>query len=311
MQHVKHVLSNKRVDVAPGVSSQEEADTLMILHAVEARELGYTVHIYTQDTDVLLLALRRNDQLGDNAGVLMGTSDRRRLISLQPIYDCLGPNKANALCKWHALTGCDTTGHIRGKSKKACFDAFIKAGPDTVASIASLGVGVEPSEDTTDGCISFLCSLFCKKDVTITQPRCLRWTLFKQLGTEKGIDTLPPTYGAWKEHVRRAHCQASLWEQDLCLHPVVPDPLTLGWLKEDDRLVPELSKLAPAPAAVVELVRCKCGATKYNVDLKCVSARCSCRVKDLVCTELCCCSADGNFVRTPIRISMMIKTCKL
>ncbi|KAG1655132.1 Glutathione hydrolase 1 proenzyme [Nymphon striatum] len=65
---------------------------------------------------------------------------------------------------------------------------------------------------------------------------------------------LPPTFGAWLEHIKRAHCQAAIWEQDLVLNPVVPDPTKLGWTKQDDRLVPELSKIAPAPAAVVELV---------------------------------------------------------
>ncbi len=53
------VLSNRLEVVSPGVSSQEEADTLMILHATESAMEGSVVHIYSQDTDVLLFALRR------------------------------------------------------------------------------------------------------------------------------------------------------------------------------------------------------------------------------------------------------------
>ena len=79
--------------------------------------------------------------------------------------------------------------------------------------------------------------------------------MFKQQGTEKGVDMLPPTFGAWLEHVKRAHCQASIWEQDLVLNRQVPDPTKLGWIKQADHLMPELSKVAPAPSAVVELVR--------------------------------------------------------
>ena len=40
-----------------GVSTQEEADTLMILHAKEISDTGQNVHILTQDTDVLVLAI--------------------------------------------------------------------------------------------------------------------------------------------------------------------------------------------------------------------------------------------------------------
>ena len=48
-----------------GVSKQEEAATLMVLHAVDvATSTQDVVHIYSQDTDVLLLALRRVPQLG-------------------------------------------------------------------------------------------------------------------------------------------------------------------------------------------------------------------------------------------------------
>jgi hypothetical protein len=93
------VMSNKPGYISPGVSSQEEADTLMILHAVEAAKAGFVIHIYSQNTDVLLLALRRVPLLGDNAAMLMGMCDRRRLVMLQPIYNALGEDKANALCK--------------------------------------------------------------------------------------------------------------------------------------------------------------------------------------------------------------------
>ncbi|KAG1667291.1 hypothetical protein GQR58_018537 [Nymphon striatum] len=250
------------------VSSQEEADTLMILHATHAAKDGFTVHIMSPDTDVLLLALRRVPLLGDNSVMIMGVGERRRVILLEPIYNALGSNKASALPKWHALTGSDTTGHIYGKSKKACFEGFLKASPSIITAISALGIGSEPSKETIQGCVSFLCSLFCKKGITITQPHTLRWTLFKQHGTDKGVDMLPPTFGAWLEHIKRAHCQAAIWEQDLVLNPVVPDPTKLGWTKQDDRLVPELSKIASAPAAVVELVRCSCGASNPKLETK-------------------------------------------
>ena len=63
------------------------------------------------------------------------------------------------------------------------------------------------------------------------------------------------------------------------LHPTTPDPLTLGWRKESDRLLPVLSMERPAPDAVLHLVRCNCGSSSSRVQSssKTCSRRCSCR----------------------------------
>src|SRR6266536_586131 len=126
-------MANYDCYVATGVSTQEEADIIMILHAVEIASAAGNVHIYKQDIDVLLLALRRVPQLGKNSALIMGTTEHRRTVLLQPIYDALGPEKSAALINWHAVTGCDTTGHIRGKGKTTCFTNFLASGPDIIA----------------------------------------------------------------------------------------------------------------------------------------------------------------------------------
>ena len=63
-----------------GVSTQEEADSLMNHHAVEVASNGMNVHIYPQDTDVLFLALRRTPLLGDHSAAITGTTERRRSL---------------------------------------------------------------------------------------------------------------------------------------------------------------------------------------------------------------------------------------
>ena len=80
-------------------------------------------------------------------------------------------NLKEALCNWHAVTGCDTTGRINGLSKKACLEAFLKADSNTVASISALGVGEQPSDEALYGCIEFLSGLFCKKGCEFCKPR--------------------------------------------------------------------------------------------------------------------------------------------
>ena len=100
-----------------GVSKQEDADNLIIRHAVEVASNEMDDHIYPRDTDMLFSALRRTSLLDNRSAAIMGTTDRRRKVFIQPIYDKLGPDKSGALINWHALTGSDTTGHIHEKGK--------------------------------------------------------------------------------------------------------------------------------------------------------------------------------------------------
>ena len=168
----KEVMANYEVETMTGVSTQEEADTLIIYHAVEVASNGMNVHIYSQDTDVLLLALRRTPLLDNHSALIMGTSERRRKVFLQPIYDKLGPEKSAALINWYALTGCDTTGHIQGKGKKGCFTTVLKASPTILRALADLGEGDEPSEEVLRGCEDFFALFSLQLESTLGKQRC-------------------------------------------------------------------------------------------------------------------------------------------
>ena len=48
----------------------------MILHAIELTSENKSVHFLTQDTDVMILALRRYSLLGPNTALVMGTGDK-------------------------------------------------------------------------------------------------------------------------------------------------------------------------------------------------------------------------------------------
>jgi len=132
----------------------------MILHAAEVARSGFVVHIYSQDTDVLLLALRTVPELGSKAALIIGSGERCHKVMLKPIYEKFGPEKSAALINWHSLTACDTTGHIQQKGKRGCFTAFLDACPAVVAAIADLGVGAEPPAEVVRGCEEFRCALF-------------------------------------------------------------------------------------------------------------------------------------------------------
>ena len=99
-------------------STEEEADTKIILHALYAFAQGATqLSIYFPDTDVLVLALRRCADLCSNSCFVTGTG---RVINLTSIADALGPTKTAALPAFHALTSADVTGSFSGKGKATC-----------------------------------------------------------------------------------------------------------------------------------------------------------------------------------------------
>ncbi len=77
-------------------SSQEEADTIVILHALDVVKRGKEVDIVSPDTDVFILALSRYPALGKDPRIVTGTGSKRR-VCIQPVFSAIGPNIAAAL----------------------------------------------------------------------------------------------------------------------------------------------------------------------------------------------------------------------
>ena len=103
-------------DMAHLESSHEEADTKLLLHAVDATSSGATcIEMVSPDTDVFVLSLRRYSQLCEDTSFVTGKGERYRKIKLGPIVRALGPAKTAALPGFHAWSGADITGSFAGK----------------------------------------------------------------------------------------------------------------------------------------------------------------------------------------------------
>ncbi|EDO28722.1 predicted protein [Nematostella vectensis] len=73
-------------DMAHLESNHEEADTKLLLHAVDATSFGATsIEIVSPDTDVFVLYLRRYSLLYEETSFVTGRGDRHRKIKLGPI----------------------------------------------------------------------------------------------------------------------------------------------------------------------------------------------------------------------------------
>ena len=72
------------------MSTHEEAGTLMMVHALDLAEDGEDIDFFSQDTDWIILILKRMEKQGSNTHFATGSTENRRKI--------------------HSITGRDTTG---------------------------------------------------------------------------------------------------------------------------------------------------------------------------------------------------------
>ena len=138
-------------------SSQEEADTKMLLHARDAKSNGATrLEIHSPDTDVLILCIRRYPLLCHDTKFVTP----HKSISIGQTYEHLGANKAAALPAFHAVTGSDVTGHFAGKGKATCWKAFDTLDESALSSLAMLGTTLVPLDHTIAAIEKLVCNMY-------------------------------------------------------------------------------------------------------------------------------------------------------
>ena len=88
-------------DVAYLDRDQKEADTKILLHVIDATATGAkSIKIFSPDTDVLVLVLRRYSELCVDTTFVTGRGQRHRNIQLHPIVRTLGAATDNGSTNW-------------------------------------------------------------------------------------------------------------------------------------------------------------------------------------------------------------------
>ena len=99
-------------------SDREEADTRIVLHAIDAAFRGYhQVNALCRDTDALVLLLAHRQDLCQEIWMFSGISRTKRYIPVHKIS--LPEEKRRLLLAFHTITGCDTTSHFAGIGKRS------------------------------------------------------------------------------------------------------------------------------------------------------------------------------------------------
>ena len=141
------------------------------------------------------------------------------------------------------------------------------------------------SEDLQIFLAQFVCAAYCPKGIQLSSIPELHWYQFCKYMAES--ERLLPTLGALKQHILMAHVQPKVWGQAAVPQQELLDPLKNGYHRDrvDGQLQPTTTDIPLAPEAIVEMVRCQC---KGN----CSANRCSCKSKNLPCTDLCLCNTQ-------------------
>jgi len=258
--------------------SQEEADTLLILHAVSVPREAELV-VSSPDTDVLLLLVHMFPHLPLSTVFVTGKGRMKKNISLCNIYNNLGQKRASALLGFHALTGSDTSGRFAGRTKDWCFKTFMSCDDEILDALAMLENENDLPSDACSQLEHFVCMLYRSKIYTKVNE--LRWLFYSNHAAEG--ENLPPTSGALGLHIRRAHYIAMIWRKANENHPHMPTPTAFGWTFDagSSHFSPVRRLNPPAPEAILHLIKCKC---KRGCE-----GNCSCRTNNLPCTEVCGC----------------------
>ena len=129
---VKMLNQNGMLDCSCLASTQEEADTRIILHALysdklyQEKSVQGCIVVKSPDTEVLVLyvhyfpKMKNTSELLFQTGLITSTKDCRRYIPVHELCKSVSSVVCEILPDVHALTGCDTTSSFFGIGKSLC-----------------------------------------------------------------------------------------------------------------------------------------------------------------------------------------------
>ena len=182
-------------------STQEEADTRLLLHASHAARNGFkAIVISSEDTDVFVLCLAFRDFVPATMYLIMkcGTQTRTRFVSITNVFERHGSRICKCLPGLHAFTGCDSVSAFSGKGKLTALK-LVKRRPAYQELFQQLGVEWELSNELFVRLQEFTCVMYSSnlgtKDVNV-----LRYRLF--LRQERRVRVAPAS--SMPGHVTKA-----------------------------------------------------------------------------------------------------------
>jgi len=238
-------------------SSQEEADTKMLLHAKHASTNGLeNILIQSPDTDVFIIALSCLSTIEGNIFFETGVRDKRRIINLNAIKDALGlkiPDHCAytidyllaSLLGLHSFTGCDSVSAFAGKGKAKALNIMMQS--DEFVTLFSNFGNIDIEEEMSQ-LEKFTCHLYGSTKQNVNAAR---YRFYCQKQGKLPLSQLPPCQETLRKHCQRANYQCRIWRLCLEAEPDINNPIHHGWEDDcDGNLVIDWMNCDPAPESV-------------------------------------------------------------
>ena len=223
-------------------SSQEEADTEIILHClhVAASQSSSDITIRSPDTDVFILLLHFCNKVESRIYFDTGMGNSCRILDIKILTEIYGSEMCNALIALHAFSGCDMTSAFVRKGKIKPYNTLCKH--QEFPAFNALGNTEVVSDETHAEIEWFVCCLYGKpncSDVNKLQYDIARQKF--QSGSSNVISSydvmdlslLPPCRATLKMHVLRVNYQVLIWKSAPEQHPNIKDPDSHGWALDE------------------------------------------------------------------------------
>ena len=278
-----YLITKERVtEIAELRSTQEEADTRVMIHINHAALKFDKVVIVSEDTDVFIILLGLHSDIIDTKQTRIilrrGKGNNIRFIDISRLATILGSDLCKAMVGAHAFTGCDCVSAIAGQGKIKAIN-LLRKNIQFKEAFMSLGMEWSVSKSMFDTMQAFTCCLY-SLNTSITCVNRMRYEIFR--AKQGGISSaqLPPCKDALMQHTKRANYQAAIWRRSLQRFPDVPDPTDHGWELINGNLTIRWLTLPPAPDVILSLLYCKCTRS-------CNAETCPCVQNGISCTPAC------------------------
>lgn len=215
-------------------SDQEEADTKVVLHALDilASSPGNVcIRSPSGDTDILVVAL---GVIVERSRVKLdyGNGSNRKHVWL----DCISlpVDQRQALIGFHAFTGNDYVSAFFRKGKSACWKTMLKDNR-FVEMFTQLGNAWELSSPLKKLLENYVCKLYGSKKLNVNSTRFELFERKQRKGVIVDLSVIPPCLSSLLLHMERANYVARLWKlSGVPMLNDAPSPIGYGWDQDGD-----------------------------------------------------------------------------
>lgn len=200
-------------------TTQEEADTRLMLHAAHVAKYSSDLVIKSPDTDVFVLALAFCSHIDGHLYFHTAEGRNPHITDINRLHARLGKEKCDALVGLHAFSGCDAVSALHSVGKTKAYKKLVSK-TEHIAEFREVGTSFSPSPELCEAVEAYTCDLYDQKDCQ--DVNIARAKLFKS-GKCSERD-LPPNKDSLHQHIQQVNYQAAVHRRSLECRPDIPPP---------------------------------------------------------------------------------------